>query len=73
MLNRRTLILSAGKATVCVPAIAASCHAFVETSTADGNDGSQNVPSRPTPDELRCQALCIGRAALAKHFGEGDQ
>lgn len=72
MLNRRKLILSAGKAIVLVPAIAAS-QAFVETSTADGNDGSQNVPSRPTPDELRCQALCIGRAALAKHFGEGDQ
>ena len=72
MLSRRMLILSAGKATVLGPAIAVS-HAFVGTSTADGNNGPQNVPSRPTPDEVRCQTLCIGRAALAEHFTESDQ
>ena len=72
MLNRRTLILSAGKATVLAPAIAAS-HAFVGTSTVSGTGGTDNVPLGPTPDELRCQALCIGRAALAQHFTESDQ
>ena len=72
MLNRRMLILSAGKATVWVPAIAAS-HAFIGTSTADGNNNPPNVPSRATPDEVRCQALCIGRAALAQRFRESDQ
>ncbi len=71
MLNRRTLILSAGKATVLLPAIAAS-HTFGATSTVDGNNRPHNVPSPPTPDELRCQALCIGRAALAQHFRESD-
>ena len=72
MLNRRMLILSVGKATVLLPAIAAS-HVFLETSTEDGYSVPPNVPSRPTPEELRCQALCIGRAALAQHFAESDQ
>jgi hypothetical protein len=72
MLNRRTLILSVGKATVLLPATAAS-HAFLGTSSADDNGSPRNVTSGSTPDEVRCQALCIGRTALAQHFRESDQ
>ena len=72
MLSRRTLILSAGKATVLVPALTAG-RALVGTSTADGNSAPQNVPSQPAPDDLRCQALCLGRAALAQRFTERDR
>jgi hypothetical protein len=72
MLNRRTLILSVGKATALLPATAAS-HAFLKTSSAGHNGSPHNVTSGSTPDEVRCQALCIGRAALAQRFRESDQ
>jgi hypothetical protein len=72
MLNRRTLILSVGKATALLPATAASM-AFLRASRADDNASPPKVTSGSTPDEVRCQALCIGRAALAQHFREGDQ
>jgi hypothetical protein len=72
MFNRRALILSVGKATVVVPIIAAS-HTLARTPIVDGTSGPDHVPSRPTPDELLCQALSIGRAALARHFTEGEQ
>jgi hypothetical protein len=66
------LILSVGKATALLPATAASL-AFLGTSNADGNERPRNVTPGSTPDEVRCRALCIGRAALAQHFKESDQ
>jgi hypothetical protein len=72
MLNRRTLILSVGKATALLPATAAS-QALLKASRADDNASPQNVTSGSTPDEVRCRALCIGRAALAQHFRESGQ
>jgi len=72
MVNRRTFILSVGKATILLPAMAGS-HGFLRTSGADDNGSSRNLTSGSTPDEVRCQALCIGRAALAQHFKESDQ
>jgi hypothetical protein len=72
MLNRRTLILSAGKATVLLPATAAS-HALVGRSSADRNRSPHDLTSGSTLGEVRCQWLCIGRAALAQHFRESDQ
>jgi hypothetical protein len=72
MLSRRMLILSVGRATVLLPATAAS-HTFLGTSSADGNDSPGNLTPGSTLDEVRCQALCIGRAALAQHFAESDQ
>jgi hypothetical protein len=72
MFNRRTLILSAGKAAVLVPAAAGS-QALFGRSSADGNLSPQYLTSGATPDEVRCQCLCIGRAALAEHCRESDQ
>lgn len=72
MLSRRMLILSVGTAMVLLPATAAS-HAFLGTSSADGNESPRNVTPGSTPDEVRCRALCIGRAALAQRFRESDQ
>lgn len=71
MLNRRTLILSVGKATVLLSATAAS-REYLGTSGADDKGSPRNVTSGSSPDEVRCQALCIGRAALAQHFRESD-
>lgn len=71
MLNRRMLLLAAGKATVLVPAMAAG-QAFPGTSSADVTNGTNKLSS-PTPDEVRCQALCLGRAALARRFRESGQ
>jgi hypothetical protein len=72
MLDRRTLILSAGKAAVLVPAAACSNALFGRLSP-DANLSPQDLTSGATPDEVRCQCLCIGRAALAEHCRESDQ
>jgi hypothetical protein len=72
MFNRRTLILLAGKATVLLP-VAAGSHALFGRSSAGGNLSPHDLTSGANPAEVRCQWLCIGRAALAQHFRESDQ
>jgi hypothetical protein len=72
MLNRRALIFSAGKAAILLPATAAS-HALFGKSRTDGNSTVHNRTSASIPDEVRCQWLCVGRAALAAHFRKSDQ
>ena len=64
MLNRRALVFSAGKALVSLP-VAIASQAYSQKSRTDEISISGGQAAGPIPDQVRCQWLCAGRAAVA--------
>jgi hypothetical protein len=64
MLNRRALVFSAGKALVLLPATIAG-QAYSKKSRTDEISISEGQAAGSIPDQVRCQWLCAGRAAVA--------